>query len=103
MAQRRVFDQRDVKIAESWAAKRAASKSSKPAVVRARSAGNLDRDLEKRAVRRPHAKVVLSHRAASGKIRRGEQVGPIRSAQAYARLLDTRIHGERGATRQRCN
>src|SRR5258708_8226213 len=102
MAQRGVLDQRDVEIAESWAAKRAASKSSKPAVVRARSSGNVDRDLEKRAVRRPHAKVVFSHRAAGGQIRHAEQVGPIRSAQAYARLLDTRIHGERGAARQRC-
>src|SRR5260370_38271648 len=96
MAQRGVFDQRDVEIAESWAPKRAASKSSKPAVVRACSAGNLDRDFEKRAVRRPQPKESFRHLRPVEKFRRGSQSGPAVPPKPQPRCWEPEKHGKRG-------
>ena len=72
MAEGGVLNQGEIKIAEAGTSKRATAKNAKTALVRARSAGNVDGDLEKRAVRSAHAEVVLAHRPARGKIRHRE-------------------------------
>src|SRR2546428_1217450 len=72
MAEGGVLNQGEIEIAEAGTSKRATAKNAKTALVRARSAGNVEGDLEKRAVRSVHAEVVLAHRPARGKIRHGE-------------------------------
>src|SRR4029077_17140408 len=78
----------------------AAAKRSETAVVRAGAVGKINRDVEEGGVVVAAAEVVAAHGAASGEVRRGDEVGAVGASRARTCLLDARVDGERGATHQ---
>jgi len=97
-AEGRVFDEREVEVIKSRAAKGIASQRAESALIGPRAAGNMNGMLKKfRCVVGAFTEVVLAVNARGGKMRHGDLVGAIHSVRSCAGLLDAAEDGERRA------
>ena len=95
MAERRVFDQRDVEVAETRAAKGIAAEHSEASLVWPGASGNVDRNIEERRIVRPSSEVVSAVAAARRKVWLLNQVRTVSSTSPHTSLLNSRKNGER--------
>ena len=94
-AEGRVFDEREVEVVEGRAAECVAAQRAEAALIRSRSAGDLDGDVEEvGGVVCAFAEVVLANRARGGEIRLGDLVGAVDPCGAVAGLLNTGVDSE---------
>src|SRR5579859_2809924 len=86
-SERRVLDQREVKLMKRWPAKRVPSQRPEPSLIWSGAACNADRNRKKILVVRAHPKIILANSAARRKLRHCEQVRPVCAIESDSRLL----------------
>ena len=95
MPEGRVFDECDIKVMIGGPAEGIPPECAEAALVGAGPAGNVNGDVEERAVADGAAsEIVRAHRTAGGKMRHRYQVGAIPSSQAGPGLLHSGEYGE---------